>query len=183
MRSLILSVAIVATLLAADPARADDIVDKPWSVGFHLGFSTATPTNDATKGDYGTATTASFNMVIPAEYSFKIGPGVLVPGLAFALSAGKGGDNNVFIAIPMRLRYKFRPLSAPFYVYPLFEIGPTFHVKSGTALGLLRVGAGLSYLVHPMVELVFEPLGLGGVFNSDFSFFTYTMLLGLNVHF
>ena len=72
----------------------------------------------------------------------------------------------------------------PLYVGPTFDIGPIFGVSTGgwsganTVGGMIRFGGIVSYLVHPNVELFFQPVGLGASFTSNGGLFAYTMLLG-----
>jgi hypothetical protein len=174
MRSFTLALAAVV-LLAAAPARAESpsIGDKPWTVGLLLGASVT--------GGGILGTVGAFSMEIPIEYDIKVGPGYLAPHFGFMVGAGAGGAAS--IGLPMGLRYKIPVASFPLYVYPMFDIGPAFFFPGGSAWGALRVGGGLSYLVHPYVELVFQPLGLGALFCSAGGAFWWNMLLGVQAHF
>jgi hypothetical protein len=174
MRSLTIALVAVAVLVAA-PARAESpsIGDKPWTTGLLLGVSTWTANS---------ATQAFFALEIPVEYGFKVGPGYLAPHFGFALGATKGCTT---IALPMGVRYKIPVAAFPLYVYPMLDIGPGFVIVDGAAAagGVLRVGGGLSYLVHPNVELVFQPLGLGATFDANGGQFMWNFLTGVQAHF
>ncbi len=175
MRSFILAFLAATVLLAAPPAAASTdggggqtLSQTPWSVGLELGFVIVDKF-------------AMFNMQIPLEYTFKVGPGELAPHFAFMLSARK---NVIAISLPVGARYKIKVLqSHPLYVWPLLEIGPNFDGKTGDASGILLVGAGLSYLVHKHVELVFKPLALGAAFSDAGGVFLYNLTLGANFRF
>jgi len=138
-----------------------------------MGFSTITYD--------GAGTWASFSLELPVEYTFKAGPGFVAAHFGFLMNAGKGGA--VSIGLPLGVRYKIRVIKAPLFVYPLLDLGPIFDAKAGTASGLMRVGGGVSYLVHRNIELIFQPLGLGAVFNSDGGSFIYNFLLGAQARF
>ncbi len=160
-----------ATQSAAKTASSGGrhLYETPWSVGLELGFVIVDKF-------------AMFNMQIPFEYTFKVGPGELAPHLAFMLSARA---NAVSIALPLGVRYKIKVLkNHPLYVWPLLDIGPNFDAKNGgAATGILLVGAGISYLVHKHVELMFKPLALGAIFNDAGGWFLYNFTLGANFRF
>jgi hypothetical protein len=195
MRSLLVSLAAVAVLSSSSSAHAavaaggDPLTRNPWSVGLTLGFVVA---------DFnGAANTVAFLLSIPIEYTFKAGPGWVALRLTFSVAPKKesyGGNafyagsssTYVTLGLPLGVSYKLRPIAAyPFYVWPFLDIGPALEVVSGnaTAAGLVQVGAGISYVVHPNVELWFRPLGLGAGFDSKNSFFMYTFLIGSNFRF
>lgn len=174
MRSFILAFAAAAVLATvpsaarAAPSGGQHLYETPWSVGLELGFVIVDEF-------------ALFNMQIPFEYTFKVGPGELAPHFAFMLSARK---NVVAISLPLGARYKIKVLpNHPLYVWPLLDIGPNFDAKNGGTSGILMVGGGLSYLVHKHVELMFKPLALGAVFNADGGVFLYNLTLGANFRF
>lgn len=166
--AVVLVLSIPQAAKALDPPK--EMTQNGWSTGLLLGFTIA----------HIGATFAAFTLEIPLEYSFEVGPGALTPHFGFMLTARK---NFVAIALPLGIRYKMRVAAFPLYVYPLLDMGPAFDAKAGTASGFLRVGAGLSYVVHPNVELVFQPLGLGAGFNSDDGWFLYNFLLGVQARF
>jgi hypothetical protein len=168
MRKLLLSLVVVLILLmsvSAGAQNAGDLAQKPWSAGLLIGFSTF-----AHDGSYTT-----FTMEIPVEYTFVLGPGNLAAHFSFMLHAK---DNYTAITLPLGARYKIHITNYPLYVYPLFDIGPSFVTDGGHAFGWIRFGGGVSYMVHPNIELMFQPLGLGAAFDSDFSLFVYNFLLG-----
>ncbi len=162
------------------------LYETPWSVGVELGFilmeTNRIPTFAGFRLPGVAARTIMFNMQIPFEYTFKVGPGELAPHFAFMLSADA---NFVYIGLPLGLRYKIKVLqNYPFYVWPLLDIGPNFAAKGGDSTsGFLMVGAGLSYLVHKHVEVMFKPLALGAGFNGDGGWFIYNFTLGANFRF
>jgi hypothetical protein len=178
--ALALLAALVLVTLPAAKAQAGtniNLSDKPWSVGLQLGFIMLVVP------DVGTF--SAFSMEIPVEYTFKVGPGELAPHFGFMVNVRKKAAS---IALPIGARYKIRVLKDhPLYVWPLLDIGPSFDVSkggNGTASGFLRVGAGISYLVHPNVELMFQPLNLGATFAADVdACFIYQLLLGTNFRF
>lgn len=154
----------------AAQARSMTLSQNPWSAGLGLGVVTMD-------------SWAMFAFEIPIQYTFKVGPGELAPGMSLMLGARSG---FVTIALPIGVRYKIRILKKyPFYVWPFLDIGPTFVAKpaSGGTGGFLRIGGGLSYLVHPNVELVFQPLGLGAAFSDAGGFFSYNFMVGTNFRF
>ena len=166
-------VAMVATTSLAQ-AQSRKLTDTPLSTGILMGFSTITYD--------GAGTFAAFSMEMPVEYTFKAGPGDVALHFGLMLNAGKGG--MVSLALPMGARYKIRLMhGTPLYAYPLLDLGPVLDPKAGTASGLLRVGGGLSYLVHKNVELLFQPLGLGAVFNADGGAFIFNFLTGAQFRF
>ena len=154
--------------------------DNPWSVGLLIGFATIAVPN------FGAGT--AFAMEIPVEYTFKVGPGELAPHFGFMVSAG-GGGGGAQISLPFGARYKIKVLKDyPLYVWPLLDIGPSFAVGTGISgpsatAGFMRVGAGISYLIHPNVELMFQPLNIGAVFAANGGYFLYNFLLGSNFRF
>lgn len=166
--SLVAALAVVILSLGPNASARDRLADHPWSVGLHLGVMTLD-------------SLAVFAMEIPVEYTFELGPGELAPHLGFLLTARKGYTG---IGFPIGVRYKLRLLDKyPLYAWPMLDIGPVFVTQTGTAGGILRVGGGMSYLVHPMVELLIQPLGLGTTFNSGGAVFMYNLLLGANIRF
>ena len=178
--ALALLAALVLVTLPAAKAQARtnvNLSDKPWSVGLMLGFTTATIP------DVGTF--AAFALEIPVEFTFKVGPGELAPHFGFLVNARKGASS---IGMPIGARYKIRvSRNYPIYVWPLLDLGPSFNVSkgaNGVTSGFVRVGAGISYLVHPNVELMFQPVNLGAGFAADQdAFFLYSLLLGTNFRF
>ena len=178
--ALALVAALVLVTLPAAKAQAGtniNLYDKPWSVGLELGFMMIVIPNIGTY--------SAFSMEIPVEYTFKVGPGELAPHFGFMVSARKGAAS---IGLPIGARYKIRVLqNYPLYVWPLLDLGPSFNVSKGAngeASGFLRVGAGLSYLVHPNIELMFQPLNLGATFAANVdACFLYQLLLGANFRF
>lgn len=170
MRNWLISLVMVSVFLSSVPASAEEggsLTDKPWATGLLLGFGILD-------------TLAVFTMELQAEYNIKVGPGDIVPHFGFLLGARK---EYVGIGLPMGVRYKIRVISKPLYVYPYLDIGPSFETKSGTASGILRVGGGLSYLVHPHVEIIAQPLGLGTCFDKNGGVFLYNFLVGINARF
>ncbi len=192
MRKLLLSLIVVAALLTSFSAVAEDqsptgcaqipcagdLAKKPFSTGIFIGFSALDYTAN---GGY---STVAFAMEIPFEYTFVVGPGNLALHVAFLLHAKSG---YTAITFPFGARYKMQILQKyPLYVYPLFDIGPAIGIYSGnsTAGGWVRFGGGVSYLVLPWLEVQFEPLGLGAVFDGNGNnAFVYTFLLGAQAHF
>jgi len=159
---------VTLTLLAPSGASAGDLSAKPVSVGVHLGVVTLGPG-------------AAFALEAPFEYTFQAGPGELALHLGFMMTMR---DQFFGIVLPIGARYKIRLLAKyPFYAWPMLDIGPAFETKSGAVGGYLRVGGGLSYLVHPNVELVFQPLGLGAVFGELGGDFSYNLMVGANFRF
>lgn len=167
----VVTVAVLFALLSLAgpaPARADELADNPISLGLHLGVVTLGPG-------------AAFALEVPFEYAFELGPGVLTPHFGFMMTMR---DSFFGIVLPIGVRYKIRLLrDYPFYAWPMLDLGPAFETKSGTVGGYLRVGGGLSYLVHPNVELIFQPLGLGAVFGDVGSDFSYNLMVGANFRF
>jgi hypothetical protein len=191
MRKLLLSVIVVAALLTSFSAVAEDqsltgcaqipcagdLAKHPWSSGIFIGFSALDYTGN---GGY---STVAFAMEIPLEYAFVVGPGNLVAHFSFMLDAKSGFTSITF---PFGARYKMQILQKyPLYVYPLFDIGPAISIvnSNSKAGGWIRFGGGVSYLVLPWLEVQFEPLGLGAVFDANNSAFVYTFLLGAQAHF
>lgn len=191
MRKLLLSVIVVAAMLTSFSAVAEqppptecaqipcagDLAKHPFSAGLLIGATSYTYLSNNLSIENG-----YFGMEIPFEYTFVVGPGNLVAHIAFKLDARA---DSVIISIPMGARYKMKFFKFPLYFYPLFDIGPAFEVKAGTkpTFGMIRFGAGASYLITPNIELMMEPLGLGGFFNGDFSGFEYTFLAGAQFRF
>jgi hypothetical protein len=183
MRKLLPLLVVIATLFTSFKAAAQDpgeMANKPFSTGALIGFS-------AFEGD------VAFALEIPLEYGIVVGPGNLILHIGFLLNAGDGTG----IAIPMGVRYKIHITEYPLYVYPLFDIGPAFYTAGGDPFGYFRIGGGISYMVHPMVELIFQPLGLGAVFGGeqssvnifgyrrsvDMTAFVYNFEVGAQLHF
>jgi hypothetical protein len=170
MRTLTVA-ALALTLLASAPrAEAASLTDNPHSVGLGVGLNTIGPG-------------AGFAMEIPYEYSFKAGPGILALHAGFFLGAGQ---SVVGIGIPLGARYKFQITKHPLYIGPTFDLGPLFIVSGfgkGFTAGFIRFGGIVSYLVHPNVELFFQPVGIGATFGQGFGAFSYTMLLGAQYRF
>jgi hypothetical protein len=169
MRKLLPLLVVVATLFTSFKAAAQDpgeMAKKPFSTGALIGFSVG-------------GGNAAFALEIPIEYGIVAGPGNLIIHVGMLLNAG----DATAIAIPMGLRYKVHVTEYPLYVYPLFDIGPLFFTQTGgPTLGYFRIGGGISYLVHPMIELLFQPLGLGAWFG-DSTEFVYNFLVGAQLHF
>lgn len=170
MRTLIMTALVAALLLPAPRTEAASLTDNPHSVGLGIGLTT-----------FGAG--AAFAMEIPYEYTFKAGPGELALHGGFLLAAGTGA---VGIGIPLGARYKFHITKHPLYIGPTFDIGPLFFVGNsfgGFAGGFIKFGAIVSYLVHPHVELFFQPAGLGATFGQGFGAFSYSMLAGAQYRF
>jgi hypothetical protein len=186
MRKLILSFVVVAALLtsfsvvAEEPPPtgcaqipcAGDLAKHPFSAGVLIGATSITYTSSNYDFSW-----ALFGLEIPFEYTFVVGPGNLVAHIAFKLDAR---SDQVLIGIPMGARYKMQFFNFPLYFYPLFDIGPAFDTKGPNKQnwGMIRFGAGVSYLVLPYLEVMMEPLGLGAIFNTNYSGFVYTFLAG-----
>jgi hypothetical protein len=178
MRKLLLPLFVVAVLLTSVTASAQpwagDMAKKPWSTGLLIGMSVG-----SANGGSG----AAFAMEIPLEYTFAVGPGNLALHFSFLLHAAK---DVVVISFPLGARYKMQVLQkVPLYVYPLFDIGPSVIIVNSVsaAAGWIRFGGGVSYMVIPWLELMFEPLGLGAGFTKDGGGFVYTLLVGAQAHF
>jgi hypothetical protein len=177
MRKVLLTLVAMSMLLVAAPASAagggTTLSDRPWSAGVLIGASVSARSGFSY---------AQFALELPVEYTFKVGPGELAAHFGFLLGAGQHGV--VSIGLPLGVRYKFN-VWKQLYVYPLFDIGPGFVMVSNTTTvgGLLRVGGGLSYLVHPMVELMLQPLGLGATFDANGGAFLYNFLVGAQFRF
>jgi hypothetical protein len=170
MRKMSLSLVVVAILLfsvSASAQSAGDLAKNPWSAGVLIGVGV-----QAANGGSG----AAFAMELPFEYTFVLGPGNLVPHFGFMLLAGEA--SYVAIGLPMGVRYKMQITKYPIYVWPLFDIGPGFVTEGGGAFGMIRFGGGASYLVHPNIELIFQPLALGATFASGGGAFLYNFLVG-----
>jgi len=173
MRALIVAALLAAlTLAGPSPAAAQSrnaLSANPMSLGLHIGLVTV-------------SSTAAFALELPFEYTFPAGPGELAPHIGFMLAAT---DGFVALVFPVGVRYKIRLLSShPFYAWPMFDIGPGFNTSGGGgAFGYIRAGGGLSYLVHPNVELIFQPLGLGAAFGEGGGSFSYNLMFGANFRF
>jgi hypothetical protein len=169
MRVVIVAVVLsLLSLVGPAPARAGALSDNPVSLGLHLGVVTL-------------GSGAAFALELPFEYTFQAGPGELALHAGFMMTMR---DSFFGIVLPIGVRYKLRLLrSHPFYAWPMLDLGPAFETKSGTVGGYLRVGGGLSYLVHPNVEIIFQPLGLGAVFGDVGSAFSYNLMMGANFRF
>ncbi len=166
MRTLTVAALAAALLLTAPLAEAKTTLAKnPHSVGLGIGVTTI-------------GAGSAFAMEIPYEYTFKVGPGELAVHAGFLLAAS---GYFVGIALPLGVRYKFRLIKQPLYLGPTFDAGPIFSVSGygkGVTGGFIRFGAVLSYLVHPNVELLLQPVGLGATFGGGFGAFSYTFLVG-----
>ena len=173
MRKLLSVGATLAMLTAAEGAFAlgapTEMTSKPWSVGLGIGFSAI-------------QSAVGFSMEIPVEYSFKVGPGALAVHAGFGVTPYAGA---VALSFPLGVRYKMKVASFPLYVYPLIDLGPTVTVAGGAAFGsgFLRVGGGVSYVVHPMVEVFAQPLSLGATFDSAGGAFLYNFQTGVQARF
>ena len=175
MRGLRLFAVVLAVVALSSVANAQsrlNLTDTPWSSGLLFGFTTFTINN--------AGTWAAFALELPVEYTFKAGPGDVAAHFGMLLSTRSGFTS---IALPIGVRYKIRVISAPLYVYPLLDVGPTFETKGGSAAGMLRVGGGVSYLVHRNIELLFQPLGLGASFDANGGNFAYNFLMGAQARF
>ena len=194
MRRLFLSTVFVALAAMAPGAMAQGLVvphdqaasprldEHRWSVGTEVGVMTV-------------HTTPLFNLEVPVEYTMPLGPGDLAFHAGFMLSVG--GDrtvrnrfnvptvrSSVWIGLPFGARYKIRVLdSHPLYVWPMMDFGPLIDTWDGDAAGFFRTGAGISYLVHPHVELLFRPITVGTVFGPGGAWFLYNMTMGANFRF
>lgn len=158
------------------------LTDRRWSLGTEVGVMTL-------------HTTPLFNLEIPIEYTLTVGPGDLALHAGFMLSFGGDrrvvGPNNVaswrssvWVGLPFGARYKIRVLAShPLYVWPMMDVGPMFETWNGHAVGFVRMGAGLSYLVHPAVEVFLRPLTVGAAFDRNGAWFLYNLTMGANFRF
>lgn len=177
LTALVALVLVMLPLARAQAATNMDLSARPWSVGLQVGFLLIA--NDAV------GARGAFSMEIPAEYTFHAGPGELALHMGFLLNTGKG---FTAIGIPLGARYKMRIMkNHPLYAWPLIDLGPSFGVGGGlkdTISGFIRFGGGVSYLVHPNVELMAMPAILGASFGVNMpAAFLYNFLLGANFRF
>lgn len=179
----LVAVTLLTVLTGAWPASAEarrggTLAANPVSIGVHIGV--------VTFDDH-----AAFALETPFEYTFQAGPGELAIHFGFMLAME---DDFFGILLPFGIRYKIRLLSRhPLYIWPMIDLGPAFADIHGRrdddwhAFGYLRMGGGLSYLVHPNVELIFQPLGLGAIFGDfgrdEGADFSYNFLVGANFRF
>jgi hypothetical protein len=165
-----------------DQAASPRLDEHRWSVGTEVGVMTV-------------HTTPLFNLEVPVEYTMPLGPGDLAFHAGFMLSVGgdrliannlgiRRARSSVWVGLPFGARYKIRVLdSHPLYVWPMMDFGPQFDTWNGDAAGFFRTGAGVSYLVHPHVELLFRPITVGAVFGPGGGWFLYNMTMGANFRF
>jgi len=182
MRSIVFASFLALFATAAAPAyAAEDNASlgygpSHFSVGLQIGADVIAS---------GWYSTALFGMLIPVEYTFTLGPGALAIQSGFGLAAAEGW---VTIQIPFGARYKIKLPVKGLFVYPFLQIGPAFTAKpTGAVGGFLQAGGGVSYFVHPNVELVAQPIGLGAMFGNWGGYsggvFYYTFRVGAQFHF
>lgn len=169
-------------LIPHDRAASPRLDEHRWSVGTEVGVMTV-------------HTTPLFNLEIPFEYTMPAGPGDLAFHGGFMLSVGgdrlvanrfgiRTPQSAVWIGLPFGARYKIRVLeSHPLYVWPMVDFGPQFDTWNGGAAGFFRTGVGVSYLVHPHVELLFRPVTVGTVFDANGAWFLFNLTMGANFRF
>jgi len=173
--------ALAGGLVTRNQAKSPKLTEHPWSVGTQIGVMTV-------------HTSPMFNLEIPVEFTLPAGPGDLAIHAGFMLSAGgrttiinRAGvrtRGDVWVGLPIGARYKIRVLAShPLYVWPLVDFGPLFDTWSGEAAGFFRTGAGISYIVHPNVELLVQPLNIGATFDGNGGWFLFNFTLGANFRF